>query len=150
MIKARFVHTNIIAHDWKKLAKFYEQVFGCEMVPPKRELAGRLIEDVTGIPDVKIHGVHLRLPGHGNSGPTLEIFQFNRVEKRLETAINRPGFAHIAFIVDDVEAAKDLVIAAGGKTIGKTVSLEIPDAGKIKFVYMMDPEGNVIELQHWS
>ena len=149
-IAARFVHTNLIARDWKTLARFYEQVFGCTRLPPERDLAGQWIEDGTGVPDARIRGVHLRLPGYGADGPTLEIFQYNREEERPETAINRPGFAHIAFAVDDVDAARDAVIEAGGGTLGKVVSLEIPGAGNITFVYLTDPEGNIIELQHWS
>jgi hypothetical protein len=30
------------------------------------------------------------------------------------------------------------------------VSLDIPNAGRVTFVYLTDPEGNIIELQHWS
>jgi predicted enzyme related to lactoylglutathione lyase len=149
-IKAKYVHTNIVAQDWKRLARFYEQVFGCTLVPPERKLSGRWLEEGTGIPDAQIRGVHLRFPGHGNDGPTLEIFQYNHQEDRLDTAINRPGFAHIAFAVDDIETARDTVIEAGGKIIGKTVSLEVSGAGKVTFVYITDPEENIIELQHWS
>ncbi len=149
-IKAKYVHTNIVAQDWKRLARFYEQVFGCTLVPPERKLSGRWLEEGTGIPDAQIRGVHLRFPGHGNDGPTLEIFQYNHQEDRLDTAINRPGFAHIAFAVDDIETARDTVIEAGGKIIGKTVSLEVSGAGKVTFVYLTDPEENIIELQHWS
>lgn len=149
-VDARFAHTNLIAQDWRRLAQFYERVLRCTPVPPERDLAGQWLEDATGVPGAQIRGVHLRLPGYGDSGPTLEIFQYNRQEERLETAINRPGFAHIAFAVDDVEAARDAVIAAGGGTIGKVVSLEIPGAGRITFAYVTDPEGNIIELQRWS
>jgi len=149
VIGARFVHTNIVARDWKRLALFYEQVFGCIPVPPERRLSGQWLERGTGVPDARIEGIHLRLPGLGDDGPTLEIFQYKRQEKRPETAINRPGFAHIAFSVDDVEAARQAVIEAGGGTIGEVVSVEIPGAGEITFVYLTDPEGNIIELQHW-
>jgi len=145
---ARFVHVNIVAQDWKKLARFYEQVFGCIPVPPERNLSGQWLEHATGIPDAEIQGVHLRLPGYGDNGPTLEIFQYNRQKQRQETAANRPGFAHIAFAVDDVEAARDAVIAAGGDPLGELVSLDIPGAGKITFAYVIDPEGNILELQH--
>ncbi len=148
--EARFVHTNLIAQDWRKLAQFYEQVFGCTPVPPERDLAGQWLEDATGVPGAEIRGLHLRLPGYGDEGPTLEIFQYNRQAERPETAINRPGFAHIAFAVDDVEAARDAVIEAGGGTVGKLVSLEVPGAGRVTFVYLVDPEGNIIELQRWS
>jgi predicted enzyme related to lactoylglutathione lyase len=57
---------------------------------------------------------------------------------------------HIAFVVDDVEAARDAVIAGGGQTVGKLVSTEIYGAGVVTFIYVTDPEGNVIELQRWS
>jgi predicted enzyme related to lactoylglutathione lyase len=150
MVNARFVHTNLIAQDWRKLAQFYEQVFGCTPVPPKRKLAGQWLEDGTGVPDAEICGMHLRLPGYGDEGPTLEIYEYNHQKERPETAANRPGFGHIAFAVDDVEAAREAVIAAGGGSLGEVVSLQVPGAGTVTFVYLTDPEGNIIELQRWS
>ena len=102
------------------------------------------------MPGAEVRGVHLRLPGYGDNGPTLEIFQYNIAENRPETAINRPGLAHLAFEVDDVEAARDEVIAAGGKCVGELVTVDIPGAGRITFVYLTDPEGNIIELQKWE
>jgi len=150
IVQARFVHTNIIAQDWRKLAQFYEQVFGCTSVPPERHLSGRWLEDATRVSGVEIEGVHLCLPGYGGRGPTLGIFQYNHQQEPQETAINRPGFAHIAFAVNDVGAARDAVVAASGGVVGELVSVDIPGAGTIAFVYATDPEGNVIELQHWS
>jgi predicted enzyme related to lactoylglutathione lyase len=148
-INAKFVHTNLVAKDWRKLAQFYEQVFGCTPVLPERDLSGQWLDDCTGVPNAKIRGVHLRLPGYGDEGPTLEIFQYNHIEERPETTINRPGFAHIAFAVDDVEAAREAVLAAGGSAYGELVTVEISGAGNITVVYLTDPEGNIIELQHW-
>jgi catechol 2,3-dioxygenase-like lactoylglutathione lyase family enzyme len=147
---ARFVHTNIIAQDWKKLARFYERVFGCEPVPPERHLAGEWLEAATGVTGARIQGIHLRLPGYGNEGPTLEIFRYNERATRPDMAINRPGLGHIAFAVDDVEAGRKAVLDAGGGCVGEVVSVEIAKAGAITFVYLTDPEGNIIELQHWS
>ena len=149
-IKAKYMHTNLIARNWKKLTGFYAKVFGCIPIPPEREYEGKDIENGTGVPDVQIRGVHLRLPGYNGEGPTLEIFQYNNEAKRPETAINRPGFAHIAFAVDDVEAAKAAVLEAGGGVVGKVVSLDVPEAGTVTFTYLTDPEGNIIELQRWS
>ena len=149
-IRARYAHTNLIAEDWKALAGFYEQVLGCTPVPPERDLKGQWIEEATGVPGAQIRGMHLRLPGYGGEGPTLEILQYSQEEERLDTASNRPGFAHIAFEVDDVEAAKDAIIAAGGGTVGEVVSLEISGAGIVTIAYLSDPEGNIIEMQRWS
>ena len=149
-IRARYAHTNLIAQDWKVLAEFYEQVLGCIPVPPERDLKGQWLEEATGVPGAQIRGVHLRLPGYGGDGPTLEILQYSQEEERPDTASNRPGFAHIAFEVDDVEAAKDAILAAGGGAVGEVVSLEIAGAGIVTLAYLADPEGNIIEMQRWS
>ena len=145
----RYVHTNIVAQDWKRLAKFYIEVFGCKLVPPERDLSGQWLDDVTSIRSAHIHGAHLRAPGYGNTGPTIEIFQYDVETEKPRTAVNRPGFGHIAFAVDDVDQAHEAVIAAGGSDVGKIVTAEIDYAGKARIVYVTDPEGNVIELQHW-
>jgi predicted enzyme related to lactoylglutathione lyase len=150
MADARFAHINIIAQDWRRLAKFYEDVFGCTPVPPERNLQGEWLDAATGLQGAQLQGVHLRLPGYGKEGPTLEIFQYSRQEERAETVANCPGFAHIAFAVDEVKAALNALLAAGGGPIGEVVSLSIPGTGTISFVYATDPEGNIIELQHWS
>lgn len=149
-VNAKYVHTNLVAGDWRRLARFYEQVFGCTPVPPERDLSGQWLEDATGIHGVHIRGVHLRLPGCGDEGPTLEVFQYDQEEERPDTAANRPGFGHIAFAVDDVEAARQAVLAAGGGELGKVVSLEVTGAGKVAFAYLTDPEGNIIEVQRWE
>jgi predicted enzyme related to lactoylglutathione lyase len=149
-IRPKYVHTNLIAKDWKGLAAFYERVFGCIPVPPERDLAGEWLEASTGVPQARIRGIHLRLPGYGDKGPTLEIFQYNHPVEQPRPAVNGPGFAHIAFAVDDVAAARNAVLAAGGGTVGELVSVEISGAGQITFAYVTDPEGNIIELQRWS
>jgi predicted enzyme related to lactoylglutathione lyase len=149
-IRAKYVHTNLIAKDWKRLATFYERVFGCIPLLPERDLSGEWLEVATGVPQARIRGVHLRLPGYGDEGPTLEIFQYDRQMDPSNPAVNRPGFAHVAFAVDDVAAARDAVLAAGGGIVWDLVSVEIPGAGQITFAYVTDPEGNVIELQRWA
>jgi predicted enzyme related to lactoylglutathione lyase len=149
-MNARYVHTNLVARDWKRLARFYERVFGCAPVPPERDLSGQWLDDGVGIPDAHIRGVHLRLPGHGDEGPTLEMFQYEPAMEGFPAAANRPGFAHIAFSVDDVKATRDAVLAAGGGELGKIASVEVAGAGTITFAYLTDPEGNIIEVQRWE
>jgi predicted enzyme related to lactoylglutathione lyase len=148
-IGARFVHTSIVAGNWKRLARFYQQVFRCRPVGPERDLSGEWLQRGTNVPGATIRGVHLQLPGYGEGGPTLEIFQYEPHRERGEAAINRPGLAHIAFAVDDVQAARSAVISAGGGVVGDVVTTEIPGAGVITFVYVSDPEGNIVELQKW-
>jgi predicted enzyme related to lactoylglutathione lyase len=148
-VSARFVHVNIVARDYKKLSGFYRNVFGCTPVPPERDLEGGWLDSATGIEDAHIRGEHLRLPGTGDDGPTLEIFQYDEYEEGSKN-VNCTGFAHIAFSVDDPISALETVIAEGGGRVGQPVTFDIQGVGTLVFVYARDPEGNILELQKWS
>lgn len=149
-LQARYVHTNLVARDWRRLVGFYSLVFGCQPVPPERHLDDSWVAQATGVPGAAIHGMHLRLPGWGDSGPTLEIFQYTHFRTGEAPALNRPGLAHLAFAVEDVQAALTAVIAAGGSQVGELVHVSIAGAGQLSFVYASDPEGNLLELQKWG
>ena len=149
-IQARYVHTNIVAKDWRALARFYQQVFGCEVILPERDHHGPWVQRATAVPDAQVRGAHIRLPGWGEDGPTLEIFEYNHLADSPAPAINALGLAHIAFSVDDVQSARRAVLEAGGSDYGEVVTTPVPGAGTITLVYMTDPEGNILELQHWS
>jgi predicted enzyme related to lactoylglutathione lyase len=146
----RYVHTNIVARDWRRLADFYATVFGCALVPPERDYAGPDLEKGTGVAGATLRGAHLRLPGHGSDGPTLEIYQYGAMPEPLPPLANRPGFAHIAFSVVDVVVAADTVVAHGGQRIGEVVTLTTADGRHVTWCYLGDPEGNLVELQSWS
>jgi predicted enzyme related to lactoylglutathione lyase len=149
-IPAKYVHTSLIARDCRGLVRFYSEVFGCEPKPPDRDMSGAWLDQLTSLQNAHLSGVHLRLPGYGDDGPTLEIFSYNElVELELPSA-NQRGFGHIAFAVDDVDEALQAVIAAGGSTVGNIVTTEVDSVGFLRVVYARDPEGNVVELQKWS
>jgi predicted enzyme related to lactoylglutathione lyase len=149
-MKMRFVHTNLIARDWRRLVAFYEEVFECTLVPPERRQAGAWLERGTGVAGARLEGAHLRLPGYGEEGPTLEIYSYSEPVDRPPPVANRPGFGHIAFEVRDVEATLDRVRQYGGSSVGEVVTAEVSGRGRITFVYAADPEGNLIELQRWD
>jgi catechol 2,3-dioxygenase-like lactoylglutathione lyase family enzyme len=150
VIDARFGHVNLIARDWRSLADFYTRLFGCELVPPERDYRGADLAAGTGVPGAALRGAHLRLPGHGPTGPTLEIYQFETMPDGLPAAANRPGFQHIAFVVPSVAEARSAVLAEGGRAIGSVVTLETADGRFVTWTYVTDPEDNIIELQSWS
>ena len=72
---------------------------------------------------MRVQGVHLRLPGCGPEGPTLEAFQYSKLKSSAEPAANRPGFAHIAFPVASVSDARAEVLSGGGSAARKIVSI---------------------------
>lgn len=146
----KYVHTCLIARDWKKLAQFYMDVFECEPVGNERDLKGPWIDRITAIKNVHIQGVHLRLPGYKKGGPTLEIFQYDPGNYQLGLPlVNGLGFGHIAFHVENVTMMLAKVTAHGGSQVGEYVEKEYHGGGVLKVVYARDPEGNIIELQKW-
>lgn len=149
-LSAKFRHTNLIARDWKKLSDFYQQVFDCIPVPPERDLSGKQLEAGTGLSGAHLRGMHLRLPGHGPEGPTLEIFTYDTLAARDKPAVNQPGYGHLAFSVEDVREAQERVVSAGGARVGEIVTITIATGAKVTWCYVTDPEGNFIELQSWS
>lgn len=144
---ARLGHVNLVARDWKKLARFYQELFGCTPVPPERDYAGPLLESGTGVKGSTLKGMHYRLPGYGADGPTLEIYSYDILVEGSAPAVNRPGFAHLAFIVDSVRKAHAQALAAGARAVGEIVTTTPGPGIEITWCYLTDPEGNVIELQ---
>ena len=146
----RFVHTNIAAKNWKLLAEYYIKVFGCRIKPPERHLSGSWLDRATGLQNAVLEGVHLLLPGHGNNGPTLEIFSYQNMQDREPLMANHVGFTHIAFEVQEFDQTLDEAIKNGGKLLGKVTEKTIDGVGNLKFVYFRDPEGNIVEIQSWE
>jgi catechol 2,3-dioxygenase-like lactoylglutathione lyase family enzyme len=147
---ARFGHVNVTSADWRRLAVFYEDLFGCALVPPERDHRGSELESATGIPGAHLTGAHLRLPGHGAKGPTIEIYQYESVEPGRGPRVDRAGWGHVAFQVPDVAAALGEVLAAGGGRIGDVITSTTADGRQVTWCYATDPDDNILELQAWS
>jgi catechol 2,3-dioxygenase-like lactoylglutathione lyase family enzyme len=149
-MSVRYAHTNIIAKDWEQLAEFYVEVFECEPVSTVRDHHGPQTDALVSMTHVRVRGRHLRVPGHGENGPTIEIFTYDQQLEPIGQEINRTGFAHLAFEVDDLPAKREQIKGWGGGDYGELVTIDIEGAGKLTLIYMTDPEGNIVELQQWS
>ena len=149
-MKIRYAHTNLIAVDWKRLSAFYQNVFSCVPVPPERHYRGTDLERGTGVTGSELHGIHLRLPGYGDDGPTLEIYTYSKMLQSETPAVNRPGLGHLAFEVDNVGDMREKTLAAGGKAVGDIVTLTTAIGSRVIWCYVTDPELNIIELQCWG
>lgn len=146
----KYMHTNIISKDWKRLSEFYIKTFDCKIVPPERDQSGEWLDRGTGVKNASLKGAHLLLPGYGEQGPTLEIYQYGNTEDLEWVSPNQRGFGHIAFQVEDVAALAEKVEEQGGSKNGEVTERLIPGIGTLTFVYVRDPDGNLIELQNWT
>ena len=150
-IQARYVHTNLMARDWRRLVRFYCDVFGCVPRPPERDITHEWISRVANLKNARLRGMHLTFPGYDSAtGPTLEIYSYDEMTESALPVANQPGYGHLAFAVDDVDAALAAVLAAGGSQVGEVAHAVYPELGTLWVVYSRDPEGNIVELQRWN
>ena len=136
----RYVHTNLVARDWRRLADFYVNVFRCTVAGSERDLSGGWLDRATGLTGAHVRGVHLRLPGHGPDGPTLEVFSYDDLVEQGSPVANRTGFGHVAFEVEDVEATLSALVAAGGEPLGEVAAAATP-AGRADARLRARPRG---------
>lgn len=148
--QVRYVHTNLVARDWRRLAQFYIEEFGCTLVPPERDYRGPDLDAGCGLESAHLTGVHLRLPGWGEDGPTLEVYSYDEPVDGATKAVNRLGYGHLAFEVDDVHAVRERLLARGCEAVGEVVTLTTSTGSRVTWCYITDPEGNAVELQSWD
>lgn len=146
----KYIHTNLTVLDIEKMKDFYVNVFGCTPVRETQSLSGEWISKITSVEKGIIIYVHLRFPGYDRNGPELELVQYKNHINQFKITANTAGFGHIAFSVSDVNEALSAVIKAGGGSIGKTVTVDVPNRGRLTEVYATDPEGNILELQSYE
>lgn len=145
VILVRFDQVKILARDLETLTEFYIQVLDCVVVVPEQSTEHAVARGV-GVPDAEVTLAVMRLPGRGDHGPVLELYS---VEGEVPDGWDyRSGQGQLAFEVDDLETTVGKVVAAGGSNLGEVVEWEAPSGAVARFVYMQDPEGNIIDL--WS
>src|SRR5262249_22778279 len=109
-------------------------------------IAGPLFEQYMGIAGIEAEHVTLVLP---NAVPRCEVqlLQYHHPEPVLvpdSTRLDRLGFNHICFAVDDIEAEVAKLRANGVRTRN-----EIMDFHLRKLVFLEGPEGITVELSQW-
>ncbi|MDH5376917.1 MAG: VOC family protein [Gammaproteobacteria bacterium] len=146
----KYIHTNLTVDNLDAMSAFYQKVFGCTPVRDPHYLDGQWIEQVTKIKDAAIHYVHLTLPGYGPQGPQLELIQYENEIHYPQKISDCSGFGHLAFSVENVPAVLEKIKQEGGGVVGELVVTDVPNRGRLTEVYATDPEGNIIELQHYE
>ena len=151
MMQIKYTHTNINAKDWRKLSKFYQDVFDCVPLGKLRDNKGEWFERLTGIKGAHAVGEHIGLPGYPDgNGPTFEIFSYEFPEDVGPLPFNGYGFCHVCFEVDDVDEVYDRFIKAGGSICGEKIVNYYPDRkGTNIIIYGRDIEGNGVEIKRW-
>jgi catechol 2,3-dioxygenase-like lactoylglutathione lyase family enzyme len=139
----RFDQIKFLTNDVAGLARFYVDALDCEVVIDTQEV-DEVVSRAVGVPEARVTLSILRLPGRGDHGPVLELYSIEG--PRPDGWGYVPGGGQIAFEVEDLEAAIGRLISSGASLLGEVVEWTGPSGAVARFVYLNDPEGNIIDL----
>jgi catechol 2,3-dioxygenase-like lactoylglutathione lyase family enzyme len=135
-------HTSFTVSDIDRTLAFFRDALGFE-VTSKGPRSPSLIQAITGVEGAEVLIAYVRGPGH-----SIELIQYIKPETRSSV---RPqpcdtGFSHIAYDVDDIDAAIQAARDHSVEPIGPVVAIDQgPNRGS-RVAYLRDPDGITIEF----
>ncbi|MHC3438740.1 VOC family protein [Natrialbaceae archaeon A-gly3] len=129
-------HVGITVSNLERTLEFYRDVLGLEVLD-RFAVAGEAFADAVGVDGAAGTFAHLE-----GGGVRIELVEYDPDGKdgRAE-AINQPGATHVGFAVSDLdEFYEDL--PAGVETISEPRTT----ASGTRICFLLDPEGNLIEV----
>ncbi len=133
-------HVGIVVDDLAAAAAFFVGL-GLELQGDGQVQDG-WVDRVVGLQGVRAAYAMLQTPdGHGR----LELVKFHSPSVRGgdgHAPANTLGIRHLAFAVDDIDAAVVAVQASGGELVGEVANYK----GVYRLCYVRGPEGIIVEL----
>jgi catechol 2,3-dioxygenase-like lactoylglutathione lyase family enzyme len=145
----RIDHVNIVVQDLERMVAFYREALGLRETK-RVTITGDWVARTVGLAEVHADVVYLDL----EAGPRIEMIRYNRPAADRPAGVDRPnapGLRHIAFGVEDIDAAVARLRSAGVRffaDVQQVPDTQVTYAGGVRkrLVYFSDPEGNVLEL----
>ncbi len=134
-----FSHVGLTVSDFGKAVKWYYDMFGFRLIEEQiidKEQVNNL-SGLYGLHDVDIRLGFLQVP----KGGVLEIFEILPSLPAGRTVWNKPGLTHFTLDVKNVGKWCRLLQAKGVHFFS-----EPQKTGNTEWVFMEDPDGNLIEL----
>ena len=141
MTKIQHHHTALHVQSIDRSARFYVDGLGLKRVRSWR--SGPYIGELFGRPGV---GVNALMLATDDDAFNLELVQVDDPPPAIDPSQASPGTAHLAFTGIDVAAVFDRLTSLGHSALSKPVA---PSSGPVAgglLVYMLDPDGNRVEL----
>lgn len=135
-------HTSFTVSDLDRSLAFFRDGLGFE-VTSKAPRSREAITKITGVEGADVMIAYVRGPGH-----SLELIEYLAPDDRASVE-PRPcdvGFAHVAYDVDDVNAAVARAAEFDVNPVGDIYEIDQgPNAGG-RVAYLRDPDGITIEF----
>jgi catechol 2,3-dioxygenase-like lactoylglutathione lyase family enzyme len=141
-------HTGLTVSDLDRSITFYRDVLGLELVS-QWDSEQPYLRTVVGYPDASLRIALLRIPRGqtGVSGHHVELLEYKTPRgTRSDPGTYHPGNAHIAFMVDDLDATYAELKARGVRFKSPPVEITAGRNRGAKAVYLFDPDDITLEL----
>jgi catechol 2,3-dioxygenase-like lactoylglutathione lyase family enzyme len=124
---------------------FWTQILGGKLLR-EGKMSGPIIDEVTGARGADVRMALLEL-----ADIQIELLQYNNIEQPEEpSAPYIPGYAHIAFIVEELDTLLGKVSDYGWKTPGKPQTVLSGPMQGTRVIYLQSPDGQTLELMERS
>ena len=140
----RFDHATLVVRDMEAAVQFFG-LLGFQ-VDLDVMISGETIERYMGIKGIEAQHVTLALAG-SPVRQEIQLLQYSHPDPLPDPHINdlnKLGYNHVCFVVDDIEAE-----VARLKAHGVEFRNEIMDFHSRKLIYFYGPEGITLELAQW-
>ena len=146
-MSSTFSHVALVVTALEPQAAFYQGVFGFESSGHVFEGQGRRLSVLMEVDDATIRGLFLR-----TGSLHLELLEYRSAHHRRTLPLHDDeiGWAHLSFVVDDLDDVEERVVAHGGERRATTrTDFDFGHGAATTMAFCLDPEGNRIELiQH--
>lgn len=135
-------HTSFTVSDLDRSVAFFTEALGFALLH-RGPRDSAMIARVVGVPGADIEVAYVQGPGH-----RLELIEYKAPgdRGRVESRPCDAGFAHVAFDVDDIDAALAAAAAHGVEPLSEPQDLHTgPNKGG-RVVYTRDPDGVTVEF----
>jgi catechol 2,3-dioxygenase-like lactoylglutathione lyase family enzyme len=147
-VLADVLHFSFTVSDLARSVAWYVDVLGLELVSRQRQ-DNDYTRTLVGMPDAVLEVARLKIPGRdpGSSDHLLELVQYvEGAGPRVPLRTNSPGVAHLAFLVDDIEARHQRMADAGVEFRGRPVLITAGTNEGGRVCYFAGPDGETLEL----
>ncbi len=134
-------HAGIVVRDIERAAEFYRMLGFSERSHATEQ--GEFIDQVTGMDSTVLEWIKMDAP---DGGFLLELLQYHSHPIQSPVVVspsNALGSSHLAFTVEDIEKACELIVQGGGSVVNKPA---LSSGGEVKVAYCHDPEGVLMEV----
>ena len=143
-VTKHFDHVTIVVRDLESAKRFFGLLGFEEDIDV--EISGEQFAKYMGVEGIDAEHVTLVLKG---VRPRTEVQLLKYIAPEVHddagvTNLHRPGYNHVCFAVEDIEATLERLIGAGVKPRN-----ELMEFNDRKLVFLWGPEGVTVELAEW-